>query len=211
MPHAGSKASRVLTDRHNDYAASDASGKAGSPVDLIRIWTSLKRRWQIVLVCGIIGAFLGAAIAKKLTKQTFETTAVLGWDQKATTERAERISLVEAITLPSVYEEVAKRLNVEEVGRDLERFVVVGTSEQSNNVTVTASWSTPDGATKLANTMVDVFMESRTKAIRERNQATAGFYREAVAEAEKQRAKAAEEYERFRRQSGVSDITSPRS
>jgi uncharacterized protein involved in exopolysaccharide biosynthesis len=207
---ARSQSERTLNERHNDYDASSGRAKAGSPVDVIRLWVSLKRRWQVVLVCGIVGAFLGAAIAKKLTKQTFEATAVLGWDTKATTERSERISLVEAITLPSVYEEVARRLKVEEVGRDLERFVAIGTSEQSNNVTVTATWSTGDGASRLANTMVDVFMESRSRAIRERNQATAGFYREQVAEAEKQRAKAAEEYERFRRQSGVADITGER-
>jgi uncharacterized protein involved in exopolysaccharide biosynthesis len=179
-------------------------------VDPVRLWTSLKRRWQIILAFAIIGAFLGAAVAKKLTKQTFESTVVLGWDAKATTDRAERISLVEAITLQSVYEEVARRMKVPEMGRDLERFVAVGASDQSNNVTVTATWETADGAAQLANAMVDVFMANRSKAIKERNQATAAHYREAVAEAEKQRAKAADEYERFRKQSGVSDITGER-
>lgn len=179
-------------------------------MDPLRLWQSLKKRWQLVVGLAVVGAFLGAVIAKKYTSQTFEATAVIGWEPKVTADRAERMSIVESITLPSVMETVEKRTKLGPSGRDLLKFVEIGASDQSNNVMVKAVWATGEGAATLANAVVDAFIEIRKKLVKDKLMGIAARYRDAVTEADKQRAKAGAAYEEFRKKSGVSDITGER-
>ncbi len=137
----------------------------GLPLDPYRVWLILRRTWQVVAVAGVVGAFAGAAVAKKLVKQTFTAHAALSWDTGAPTDRAQRRTLLEAATLATNLEQIARRIHVTPDPVALRRAVVILHSEQSNTIGVEGSWTDAQGAADLANAVVDVLLESRRKQL----------------------------------------------
>jgi uncharacterized protein involved in exopolysaccharide biosynthesis len=174
------------------------------------LWSALRTRWQLIVAAGVIGAFVGAAVAKKFAAQTFAAHAVLTWEAGAPTEVVERTTIIESMTMVSNLEEVRRRLKLGMPARMLGSSVVITTNPTSNNVGIDAKWATPDGAAELANTMAEVFLEARARTVRARLKDVVDRYREAEAEAKRRQVAAVKAYDEFRRAAGFNDISQER-
>ena len=88
---------------------------------------------------------------------------------------------------------------------------IVGARAESalENIAIESEWR-GDGASQLVNTVVDVFLDWRQKIVSDRLRSAAQRYRDAVAEAEKRQIVAAQAYDAFRRESGITDISQER-
>lgn len=198
-----------MSERDNDNEEQRA-GRPGLPVDPLRIWNALRSRWQLIVIAGVIGAFLGAAIAKKFVGRTYAASGIITWNTNYDYEPEEREAIVESMLFSSNLEEVRKRLKLTVPAAVLSRVIKVSPSQKSNNIAVEAEWSSAEGSADLANTLIDVFIEWRHKIVSDRLKQVATRYREAVAEAEKRQIAAAKAYDDFRRESGITDISQER-
>src|SRR5688572_27403516 len=137
------------------------------PIDPLRLWHALRGGWQIIAVATIIGAFIGAAIAKKVVTQSFASRAVMRWETTGTIDPIVRQTVVESVTLPSNLDQVKKKMKLALPSASLVGFVTVSSSANSNHVSIDANWASSQGAADLANTMMDVFLENRVQAERQ--------------------------------------------
>jgi len=199
-----------LSERDTDQDDSEGSARPGTPIDPLRLWGALRKRWQWILTAAVIGAFIGAAIAKKFAQQTFNAHAVVTWEPTATLDVVERTTIIESMTMVSNLEEVKKRLKLELPARLINNFLTVSMVPTSNNIGVDANWSDAQGAAKLANTVVDVFLDARKRAVRSRLDGIVNRYREAEAEGKRRQEEAVKAYDAFRREAGFNDITQER-
>ena len=190
-------------------------GRPGLPVDPLRIWNTLSHRWQLIVIAGVLGAFVGAAVAKKVVVNNYAASAIITWSVRPRndTEYAapEREAIVESMLFSSNLEEVKKRLKMTGVPTDvIARAITVAPSAKSNNISIEARWASAEGAAGLVNTLIDVFLEWRHQIVQDRLKSIAQRYRDAVAEAEKQQTLAAARYDEFRKKSGITDIDKER-
>lgn len=197
-----------MSEREQD--ADDGGGRAGTPADPLRIWHALRARWTWVFAAGVIGAFIGAAVAKKIIAQTFEAQSVLAFQGNVQPNTPERQTIFESITLNSNLAEVAKRMNVSLAPNVLRNFITMYTNEKTNIITLEGTWATPDGAADLVNTLVDVFIENRQRVVREALEAEVARYAGAVAQAEEKFSRVSSQYDEFRRKHGITDISQER-
>jgi uncharacterized protein involved in exopolysaccharide biosynthesis len=199
-----------LSERDNENEEAEGGGRPGAPIDPLRLWSSLRSRWQLILAAGVIGAFVGAAVAKKFAAPTYETRAVLTWEGGAPTEVVERTTIIESMTMVSNLEEVRRRMKLGMPARMLNGHVVVTSNPTSNNVSIDTKWPTPDGAAQLANTVAEVFLESRARTRRSRLKDVVDRYREAEAEAKRRQQAAVKAYDDFRKEAGFNDVSQER-
>jgi uncharacterized protein involved in exopolysaccharide biosynthesis len=199
-----------LSERDDNDQQEGSGGRPGMPIDPLRLWHALRGGWQIIAVATIIGAFIGAAIAKKVVTQSFASRAVMRWETTGTIDPIVRQTVVESVTLPSNLDQVKKKMKLALPSASLVGFVTVSSSANSNHVSIDANWASSQGAADLANTMMDVFLENRVQAERQRLDAEVKRHREAVADAERRQIDAAAAYEKFRKENGISDISAER-
>ncbi|MDB4975070.1 MAG: hypothetical protein JWN48_3411, partial [Myxococcaceae bacterium] len=188
------------------------SSRPGSPVDPLRIWNALRKRWQLIVIAGVVGAFLGAAIAKKGITNNYAASGIITWNVRnySDYQPEEREAIIESMLFSSNLEEVKKRLKLNMPNDALKANYNVAPSQKSNNISISTTWPTPEGAAELVNTLIDVFVQFRHTIITDRLKAVAQRYRDAVAEAEKRQTIAAKAYDDFRRESGITDISQER-
>jgi uncharacterized protein involved in exopolysaccharide biosynthesis len=198
-----------LSEREENEETED-SGRPGVPVDPLRLWNALRRRWQLVLAAGVLGAFVGAAVAKKFAEQTFVAHGVLTWDATAPAEIVERRTIIESMTMVSNLEEVRKRLKLDMPARMLGNVITVTTSIDTNNIGIDSTWPTAEGAADVINALIDVFLESRKNIIRTRLQSTVSLAREAELDAQKRQQQALNAYDEFRKAAGFNDLSQER-
>jgi uncharacterized protein involved in exopolysaccharide biosynthesis len=183
------------------------SGRPGIPVDPLRILNTLRRRWQLIVIAGVFGAFLGAAVAKKFVESNYAASGIITWNTAYDYKPEEREAIVEAMLFSSNLDEVKKRMKLEVPNAVLAQIITVTPSPKSNNIVIDSTWGSPDGAAQLVNDLIDVFLAWRHKIISDKLGANAERYRNAVAEAERQQLQASRLYEEFRQKSGFTDIT----
>jgi uncharacterized protein involved in exopolysaccharide biosynthesis len=201
----------ALSER--DYESEEQSGgRPGVPIDPLRLWDALRKRWQLVVFAGVLGAFIGAAYAKKGVANEYAASGIITWNVRnySDYQPEEREAIVESMLFASNVDEVRKRLKLNVPTDVLSKIITVAPSQKSNNISIDATWGSPDGAANLVNTLIDVFIEWRHKIITDRLQAIAQRYRDAVQEAEKRQTLAAKAYDDFRRESGITDISQER-
>ncbi|MFT3925953.1 MAG: hypothetical protein QM778_25645 [Myxococcales bacterium] len=200
-----------MGERERDSDDSGAGVKrAGTPVDPLRIWNALRARWTWIFVAGVIGAFVGAAVAKKMISQTFAAQAVVAYQGDVSPQSPERQTVFESLTLNSILAETAKRMKLPLPPATMRSFITLTTNERTNIVTIDGNWATADGAAGLVNTLVDVFLESRQRIMRERLELEAQRLRGAVGQAEAKYSDASKAYDKFRREQGITDISQER-
>jgi uncharacterized protein involved in exopolysaccharide biosynthesis len=200
----------ALSERDNDNEE-PSSGRPGRPVDPLRIWHAIRSRWQLIAIAGVLGAFLGAAVAKKFVSKRYGASSIITWNvRNYQYEPEEREAIVESVLFAPNLEEVRKRMKLGMPTGAVASFVRVAPSQRSNNIAIESEWETAEGAAQLVNTVVDVFLDWRQKIVSDRLRASAQRYRDAVAEAEKRQLAAAAGYDAFRRESGITDISQER-
>ena len=204
----------ALSER--DYENEEAQGsRPGLPVDPLRIWNTFRKRWQLIVMAGVLGAFIGAAVAKKFVASNYAAGGIITWSVRGGSDSAyqpeEREAIIESMLFTSNLEEVKKRLKMEGVPTGLlAKSIVVAPSQKSNNISIEATWGSADGAAGLVNTLIDVFLEWRHQIVKDRLNTVAQRYRDAVAEAERRQQVAAQNYDEFRKKSGITDISQER-
>jgi uncharacterized protein involved in exopolysaccharide biosynthesis len=196
----------ALSERDYDNEEQQA-GRPGAPVDPLRVWNTLRRRWQLIVIAGVIGAFAGAAWAKKLVANSYPASGIITWNSGYDYKPEEREAIVESMLFSSNLEEVAKRLNLTIPPKILAKMVTVAPSQKSNNIVIETTWESAQGAADLVNTLIDVFLGWRHQIIVDRLRANAQRYKDAIVEAERHQQEAAQKYDAFRKQSGTTDVS----
>jgi uncharacterized protein involved in exopolysaccharide biosynthesis len=186
------------------------SGRPGIPVDPLRILNTLRRRWQLIVIAGVFGAFLGAAIAKKFVGSNYAASGIITWNTAYDYKPEEREAIVESMLFSSNLDEVKKRLKLDLPNAVLAKIITVTPSPKSNNIVIDATWGSAEGSAQLVNDLIDVFLAWRHKLITDRLNGNADRYRNAVIEAERQQAAASKLYDQFRAKSGIADISQER-
>jgi uncharacterized protein involved in exopolysaccharide biosynthesis len=189
------------------------NSRPGAPVDPLRVWNTLRRRWQLIVIAGVLGAFLGAAVAKKFVGSNYAASGIITWNSSPDYEKyedEEREAIVESMLFSSNLEEVRKRLKLAVPPAVLAKIITVTPSQKSSNISIETTWGSAQGAADLVNTLIDVFLEWRHQIIVDRIRAKADRYKAAVAEAERRQQAAAQAYDDFRRKSGITDISQER-
>jgi uncharacterized protein involved in exopolysaccharide biosynthesis len=171
---------------------------------------TLRRRWQLIIIAGVFGAFLGAAIAKKFVGSNYAASGIITWNTAYDYKPEEREAIVESMLFSSNLDEVKKRMKLEVPNSVLARIISVTPSAKSNNIVIDATWGSAEGAAELVNDLIDVFLAWRHKVITDKLKGHAERYRNAVAEAERQQAEASKLYDKFRMESGITDISQER-
>lgn len=207
---ATSVSSRSLPARDPDGEEGVEPVRPGVPIDPLRLWHALRRRKWFILLAGVLGAFLGAAVAKKFAAQTFVARGVLTWEASAAPQNVERTTVIESMTMAANLDEVRRRLKLSMPLRLLREHLSVATSDGSNNVGVEAKWPSGQGAAELVNTVTDVFLERRARVVNDRLAATLQRQREAEADTRRRQDQALQAYEDFRRSAGFNDISHER-
>jgi uncharacterized protein involved in exopolysaccharide biosynthesis len=200
----------ALSERDDNQDGEGGGGRPGFPIDPLRLWHALRGGWQIVAVATVVGAFVGAAIAKKVVKQSFEATAVIAWDSQTPIDLVTRQTTIESVTLGPNLEQVKKKMDLSMPAKDVGTFFFVTSNENSKIVNIKAMWASADGAADMANALTQAFLDSREKLARERQNSEIVRYKAAVEEAERKAREASAEYERFRREKGIVDISQER-
>jgi uncharacterized protein involved in exopolysaccharide biosynthesis len=182
-------------------------GRPGAAVDPLRVWNTLRRRWHLIVIAGVIGAFAGAAWAKKLVESNYPASGIITWNSGYDYKPEEREAIVESMLFVSNLEEVRKRLKLEPSAKVLAKIFTVAPSQKSNNIVIETQWGSPEGAAQMVNTLIDVFLGWRHQIIVDRLKANAQRYKDAIAEAERRQAAAAQKLDEFRQKSGITDIS----
>ncbi|MEY4514405.1 MAG: hypothetical protein RLZZ450_6527, partial [Pseudomonadota bacterium] len=195
-----------MSERDYDNEEQQA-GRPGAAVDPLRVWNVLRRRWHLIVIAGVIGAFAGAAWAKKLVESNYPASGIITWNSGYDYKPEEREAIVESMLFSSNLEEVRKRLNLQVPAKVLGKIISVAPSQKSNNIVIDASWGSAQGAADLVNTLIDVFLGWRHQIIVDRLKANAQRYKDAIAEAERRQSAAALKLDEFRQKSGITDIT----
>jgi uncharacterized protein involved in exopolysaccharide biosynthesis len=197
----------ALSERDDNQVEAGGGGRPGFPIEPRRLLHAVRARWQIVFAATVIGAFAGAAIAKKVVKQSFEATAVLAWESNAPIDLVTRQTTLESVALGTNLAYVRKEMGLTMPVRDVGNFFVVTSNQNSNIINIRSFWASADGAADMANALMRAFMENRAEVARDRLDAATRRQKVAVQEAELRSIAAAEAYEKFRREKGFSDIT----
>jgi uncharacterized protein involved in exopolysaccharide biosynthesis len=185
-------------------------GRPGIPVDPLRIWNTLRHRWQLIIIAGVFGAFLGAAVAKKFVGSNFAASGIITWNTAYEYKEEERAAIVESMLFSSNLSEVKRRMKIDVPNAVLAKIITVTPSPKSNNIVIDSTWGSAEGAAQLVNDLIDVFLAWRQKLVSEKYKGVAERYRIAVAEAERQQSAASQAYDDFRRESGITDISQER-
>jgi uncharacterized protein involved in exopolysaccharide biosynthesis len=199
-----------LSDRDENQDGEGGGGRAGLPVDPLRLWLALRKRWQLVAVITIVGAFIGAAVAKKVVKQSFEATAVLAWESSMPVDLVTRQTTLESVALTKNLEHVRTKMGLAMPVRELGNFFIVTSNTNSNLVNIKAVWASADGAANMANLLTRAFLHNRERASTERLHEDVQRRRAVAEEAERRSLSAARAFETFRRDNGILDFTEER-
>ncbi|MET0283041.1 MAG: hypothetical protein ABW352_01165 [Polyangiales bacterium] len=186
------------------------SGRPGIPVDPLRILNTLRHRWQLIVIAGVFGAFLGAAIAKKFVGSNFAASGIITWNTAYDYKPEEREAIVESMLFSSNLDEIKKRMKLDLPNAVLAKIITVTPSPKSNNIVIDSTWGSAEGAAQLVNELIDVFLAFRQRLVGEKLKNVAERYRGAVIEAERQLANASKLNDDFRIASGISDIPTER-
>jgi uncharacterized protein involved in exopolysaccharide biosynthesis len=200
----------ALSERDENPDGEGGGGRPGFPIDPLRLWHALRGGWQIVAVATVVGAFVGAAVAKKVVKQSFEAASVIAWESQTPLDLVTRQTTIESVTLGPNLEQVKKKMDLNMPAKEVGTFFIVTSNENSKIINIKAMWASAEGAAEMANALTQAFLDSREKLARERQQSEIARYKAAVKEAERKAIAASAAYEKFRRENGILDISQER-
>lgn len=196
-------------DDFDDFAPSGAkSGRPGLPADPGRLWLSVKRDWRWIPLAGAIWLVLALVVAFVFIKHTYKAESILVWEPRTEGRPDERQLATEAgsLKLPGVLRRVKEQLKLGIPLHVLERQIEVWFDARSNLVTVEAGGATAEDATKLTNTVVEVFLDQQRDIAGARAEDAAKVLESDVRTARKRLQEAHAAYDAFRAEHGIADI-----
>jgi uncharacterized protein involved in exopolysaccharide biosynthesis/Mrp family chromosome partitioning ATPase len=142
------------------------------PFDPRTILTGLLMRWRILAAFAAAAGILGIAGAMLLGHKTYQAQTVLLYRPDADNRMGDPTATVQTqvnmVKLQSNLEEVRRRMQLSESLEDLDSQLQVRTQPNTALLLIDAEWNSPDEATRIANTLRDVFLENQQR-VRQRN------------------------------------------
>lgn len=187
--------------------------RPGRPVEIGRLVQSLVRRKWILIAGALAGLLAGVIIAKVIVPRTYRSRAVIEWEPAQLGDAArppdvrELRTLVDSVKLPTNLAEVRRRLGISATLDQLGERLEVTFDANSNIVTVAAEAPEASEAAELADTVVAVFMEHQSALEQTRREEQVEGLRADLTKARNSLAQARGEYDRFRREAGVADLS----
>lgn len=199
---------RPEDDLDEPSAGPDSPGRPGLPVDIGRLWLSLKRDWKIVPIAGVVWGLLGLGIAFGAIKHSYKSEGVLVWEPTGGGQPDQRVLATQAasIKMPITLNKVAERLKLNYPVRTLQTQVDVWFDRTTHLVTVETKGPSPEKARELARTVIDVFVSNQADIARARASDIAGALHKDLDAAKKELAVARKVYDAFRAEHGIGNI-----
>lgn len=194
----------------DQFDSEDENKRPGVPVDAGRLMQAVRRHWLVIPTAVAIGALLGLGVAVALIKPSYTAKATVLWEPPAdtTAEPSDRsfLTQVDSIKLASNLKEVKKRLRSKLTIDELKEKINLLFDGQSHLVQVEATDGTAKGATALANTVVEVFLDYQRSIGRERGSEHLKRLDADIAGTQAQFKVAQEALDAFRAELGVADF-----
>jgi uncharacterized protein involved in exopolysaccharide biosynthesis len=192
--------------------------RPGAPIEPRRVLRAIRRgRWWL-LGAATIGVIAGALIAKFVVRHVYEASASMRFEGVAALDdeaegdmhdaRRDLPSRLESLRREAVLREVRTRMEMPRVSlAQMQTFFNNTQDAESGLVTITGHSSTPDGAARMANTIVEVFIEHERERRRQEIEAAILSLDERIRGAQAEIEAARARYDAFRAQHGVTDLT----
>jgi len=158
----------------------------------------------------VLGAVLGVVLAKTVVPRTYVARTVMVWEPEGEPDVRELRTLIDSVKLPTNLAEVRRRLSITATLSQLSGRIDVGFDSNSNLVTVAASAGEAEDAMVLADTAVDQFLRHQSELEAERVSEEVDDLEAGVAVARLNLREAQNRYDAFRRERGISDLSSER-
>ncbi len=158
----------------------------------------------------MLGAAAGVVIAKTVVPRTYVARTVMVWEPEGEPDVRELRTLIDSVKLPTNLAEVRRRLTITATLSQLAGRIEVGFDSNSNLVTVAASAGEAEDAMVLADTVVDQFLRHQSELEAARVSEEVDDLEASVAVARENLREAQEEYDEFRRERGITDLSSER-
>lgn len=190
-----------------------AAKRHGHPVDGYRLYQAAWRGRTALVIAAVVGCVAGVAAAKLLVGHTYEAFALMvfeglpdvpGMPDRGPTEFN---TLTGAVRMPSNLVETMKRRHIDQPLRTFQKRIEVGSEVGSNRVTVSAQAETAAEAAKLADTVVDVFIEYQTNVEAKRLRDHLKTVENDLLLARADLGKVRRAYDTFREVNGIANLT----
>ncbi|MBX7196491.1 MAG: hypothetical protein K1X94_30840, partial [Sandaracinaceae bacterium] len=182
--------------------------RLGLPVAPERLLSAIRRAKRSVAIAALAGSVVGIAAAKTVAPRQFRATGTFAYEAPggSTGDEARRLeTITSSVKLPSVLSEARARLGgksgIDELGKKIE----VGTAEQSNLFTISASAGAPDEAKELTDAIIAAFLEAQTALAEKRAKETLDLKRKETSAAKRRAEAARKAWDEFRKEHGVAD------
>ncbi|AKF06540.1 Tyrosine-protein kinase Wzc [Sandaracinus amylolyticus] len=172
----------------------------------------LRRGWRVLGAAALGGLLVGGIVAMLVVPSTWESEALVVADVEPNPADpwASQNALSEGAELmmhPSTLAAVRARVGADGTVEALARRVEAEEDRQAGVIRVTARDGSREGAAALANAMVDSFLDVRRESERARLAERARLRRLELTAAEQQLADARSEYDAFRQEHGITDLS----
>jgi uncharacterized protein involved in exopolysaccharide biosynthesis len=184
--------------------------RPGLPLEPLRLVWALRRGWRLIAKVFLLSVPLGLLVAFFLAPREFVAQSVLVWEpaEPSPAPARELQTIASAVKLPAHIEQVRERLKLdgplEELGK---RIQVDAISNESNVLTISGVAHSAQDAVQLAQTVTDIFLDTRLRLARTRNEERLKSLQEEVAEALAHLAAARQKYDTFRAGNQLLDFT----
>jgi uncharacterized protein involved in exopolysaccharide biosynthesis len=190
-----------------------STGPTGIPVDPRRIVAVIAAKRRLLLALLLLGALLGAALAKTVVPRRYDAFAVLAWERTVTANAVdvgadrELKTLAESVKLPENLSTVRERLGLGTTLERLGRSVEVKTGRDSNLLTIAAASDDPAAAAALAQAVVDVFLDHRVEVERKRSEEEVARLEANARAAQDELDRERRAFDAFRSEHGILDLS----
>ncbi|HET6334289.1 MAG TPA: Wzz/FepE/Etk N-terminal domain-containing protein [Polyangiales bacterium] len=183
-------------------------GRPGVPVDIGRLLHAMKRNWRALPIAAAVGALVGLVVAALFIKPSYTARATIMWEPQADAQPSDRsfLTQVDSIKLPVNLMEARKRLGSKLSLDDFKEKINLLFDGQSHLVVVEVTEGTGKGSARLANTLVEVFLDYQRRIGQARGREHLQAIETDIEVAQKQLQQARDGFELYRKEVGVSDF-----
>lgn len=194
----------------DQYDSEDENrGRPGVPIDIGRLLHALKRHWRALPIAAAVGALVGLVVAALWIKPSYTARATIMWEPSAEAQPSDRsfLTQVDSIKLPVNLMEARKRLGSKLPLDEFKEKINLLFDGQSHLVVVEVTESSGKGAARMANTVVEVFLDYQRRVGQARGREHLQAIETDIEVAQKQLQTARDGFETYRKEVGVSDFS----
>ncbi len=187
--------------------------RPGLPIDVFRVLRAVRRGKRRLAAAAIAGAIVGAVVAKFVVPHIYQARASLRYEglpgQVGLDAQRDLPSLVSIAHSEPLMIALRERMHVPGVSVEaMRRLVEVQSDPNSGLVTFTASAYSADGAARMANTVVSLFLEHHRERRRHELETEIAGLDQRIAAANGELQSARRHYDGFRDANHITDLSS---